>query len=121
MPANYVQQPIQTVTITSTSITLGYLPNETPPPEELVIWAASACTVTLPPIATTLPSNTNTNFQVGSQSMKIGIKSLTGQVINISGSQVTFDKIWDGQPVISSSGAHITFLGSLSDGAWYTV
>lgn len=118
---NFIQQQPESLTITSTSVTLGYLSGQTYPPAELVIWAASTATVTLPPIATTLPSNSNTNYQVGSQSLKIGIKSLTGQIVNVSGSGVTGDKIWDGQPVISSSGAHVTFLGSLADGIWYQV
>jgi hypothetical protein len=118
---NYIQQQPESLTITSTSITLGYLSGQIYPPGELVVWAASTCTITLPPIATTLPTNSNTNYQVGSQTLKIGIKSLTGQIVNISGSAVTGDKIWDGQPVISSSGAHISLLGSLSDGTWYLV
>jgi hypothetical protein len=120
MPANFVNQGLNELTLTSTSVTFGYNSGNLAPVENLVLWAASTATVTLPPIATTLPTNTNTNYQTGAQTLKIGIKCLTGQIVNISGSAVTGDKIWDAI-VISSSGAHVTLLGSLTDNTWYSI
>ena len=116
---NSVLQSTEELTLTSTSITLGYQPGNTLPPRTLVVWAASGGTVTLPPIATVLPNfGTVTNYNVGNQSLSITIKSLTGQVISVS-SAATTETIETA--TISSSNAKATWQASLSDLKWYVV
>lgn len=120
MPVNYVLQGLESLTLTSTSVTLGYLPGNTPPPEVLILWPASTATVTLPPINTILPNFTTiTNYNPGNNGIILRIKSLTGQVVNISGASAT-DKIFD-TLVISSSGARVTLLASVTDNTWYQI
>jgi len=118
MAINYVIQSLETLTLTNTSITFGLQPGNTEIPRCLILWAAATATVTLPPINTVLPSFTSiTNFNVGNNGLSITIKSLTGQVVNVSGASAT-DKIWD-TIVISSSGATATLIASTSDNTWY--
>ena len=120
MAINFILQSPEELTLTSTSLTLGYNPGNTYPPRVLVLWPASTATVTLPPIATALPpSGGNANYNVGAQALAITIKSLTGQIVNVSGASST-DKIFD-TLVISSSGASVTLLCSLTDSTWYKI
>lgn len=117
---NQVLQAVEELTLTSTQVTLGFQPGMTAPPRSLVLWPGNTATVTLPPIATALPNfTTQTNYNVGALSLSITIKSLTGQIVNISGASST-DKIFD-TIVISSSGAKATLAASLTDSTWYVV
>jgi len=115
---NYVQQSLEELTLTSTSVTLGYSPGQTVPPGTLVLWPAATATVTLPPINTTLPTTAGGNYTTGAQSLKISIKSLTGQVVNVSSASTT-DTFGGAAIVISSSNALATFLSSTTDSKWY--
>lgn len=120
MAVNYVLQGIESLTITNTQITLGYQPGNTEVSATIILWAAATATITLPPINTVLPNFTTvTNYNVGNNGLKIGIKCLTGQIVNVSGASAT-DKIWD-TIVISSSGARATLLASVTDNTWYLI
>jgi hypothetical protein len=114
---NQILQAIEELTLTSTSVTLGFQPGNTPPPRTLTLWAGNTATVTMPPIATVLPNFTTVlNYNVGAQSLSITIKSLTGQIVNIS-SAATTETVETA--TISSSNAFATWQASLSDLKWY--
>lgn len=118
---NFILQPIEELTLTHTSLTLGYNPGNTLPPRVLVLWPAATATVTLPPIATALPAAGSTqNYNVGNQSLMITIKSLTGQVVNISCASAATETLND-TIVISSTNAFATLIASLTDKVWYKI
>lgn len=124
---NFVQQSQESIVVTSTSVVLGTPVGTTTgsveTPSVLILWSASAGTVTLPAINTTLPTQLGQNYVPGSQQLKIEIKSLTGQTISVSAN--TADSFFGGDVsniIISSTGAHQTFLGTLGTngaGIWY--
>ena len=122
---NFIQQSQHEITITSTSVTLGYAVGNTEVPRVLVLWPAATATVTLPPIPTTIPTGTTNpvslaNYNPGAQSLIITIKSLTGQVVNLSAA--SGDVFYTGDTiVISSSGARASLVSSLSDRTWYLI
>lgn len=126
MAINTIQQSLDQLTLTSTSVTLGYQPGNTEVPKVLCLWAASTATVTLPPINTTIPTGTTApvslaNYNPGAQPLTIEIKCLTGSVVNVSASGT--DKFYAGDSaiVISSTGAHAAWVGSATDGVWYAI
>ena len=115
---NFIQQSPEQLTLTSTSVTLGYNPGNTYPPRVLVLYPGATATVTLPPINTTLPTATSTNYAVGAGPLMITIKSLSGSVVNVSGNGT--DAINDAI-VISSTNAVATLVASMTDKTWYKI
>jgi len=123
---NQIQQSPEQLTLTSTSVTLGYAPGNTEVPRVLCLWAAATATVTLPPINTTIPTGSTSpaslaNYAPGAQSLSVTIKGLTGSVINVSCAGTDKFYAGDAAVVISSTGSKASWVASTTDSVWYAL
>jgi len=117
---NFIQQSLEELTLTSTSLTFGYSPGQIAPPNTLVLYSATTGVVTLPPINTVLPATPGSNFVPGCQALKIQIKSLTGQIVTFSSANTS--EVFGGAAIVmSNTNATITLLASVTDKIWYNL